>query len=135
MLDACRKLFHSHFVTVFENLLQVSNIDIIHVDWCTFKNSSCNLSVNKAVFNHPGNITKSMDISDVVMEDIRVEGTCPRVVYLRVRSHVVRCHVDNKVSLTGSYLVINTLKKIKINDVVYTNDFTMSYILMTSINS
>ncbi|PVD39337.1 hypothetical protein C0Q70_01967 [Pomacea canaliculata] len=63
--------------------VQISNIDIIHIDWCTFQ--PCNrLSENKAVFNHRQDKTKHFDISDVVMKDIRVEGTCPRVVYWKM---------------------------------------------------
>lgn len=66
---------------VLRNAL-VTDVDIIHIDWCTFKaGRQCNLSENKAVFNHRQQNMKSIDINDVEFRNIRVEGSSPRIIY------------------------------------------------------
>ncbi|KAK7507341.1 hypothetical protein BaRGS_00001276, partial [Batillaria attramentaria] len=62
--------------------VRVTDVDIIHTDWCTFKGgdmSNCQISNNDAVFDHAGD-TKNLDIADIEFRNIRVEGTCPRII-------------------------------------------------------
>ncbi|XP_067671981.1 dextranase-like [Haliotis asinina] len=61
--------------------VKVSNIDVIHMDWCTFRGRECDkLSRNDAVFDLAGNV-KDINMSDVVFQNIRLEGLCPRFVF------------------------------------------------------
>ncbi|XP_046559002.1 dextranase-like [Haliotis rubra] len=63
--------------------VRISDIDVIHTDWCTFKGSNCQISDNDAVFDLAGD-TKHFAMSDVVFTNIRVEGSCPRIVYWKM---------------------------------------------------
>lgn len=63
--------------------VRVTDIDIIHIDWCAFKGDNCDLTPNKAVFDQNGN-TNTFDISDIELKDIRVEGRCPRIIYWKM---------------------------------------------------
>ncbi|ESO97028.1 hypothetical protein LOTGIDRAFT_231772 [Lottia gigantea] len=60
--------------------ISISDIDVIHTDWCTFKNQNCGLSPNNAILN-VGRRTKFFSVTNVTISDVRVEGQCPRIFY------------------------------------------------------
>ncbi|KAK7507340.1 hypothetical protein BaRGS_00001275, partial [Batillaria attramentaria] len=60
--------------------VQVTDVDVIHTDWCTFKGNDCSTSQNNAVFDQAGD-TSSFHVSDIEFRNIRVEGNCPRVIF------------------------------------------------------
>ncbi|KAK7100585.1 dextranase-like [Littorina saxatilis] len=64
--------------------VKVSDVDVIHTDWCTFKGSgNCHTSGNNAVLDQGGN-TQDIAMSDIEFKNIRVEGSCPRLIYWRM---------------------------------------------------
>ncbi|XP_067671663.1 uncharacterized protein [Haliotis asinina] len=65
--------------TLYVRNVTMADMDIIHTDWCKFKNVCKTLSGNDAVFDTYGN-TRHFDVSDIRFENIRVEGSCPRIV-------------------------------------------------------
>lgn len=84
--------------------VRISDIDVIHTDWCTFKGSNCHISVNNAVFDLAGD-TKHFAMSDIVFTNIRVEGSCPRIVYWKMTNgasgtasnvHIINLSVDSQ---------------------------------------
>ncbi|XP_046339241.2 dextranase-like [Haliotis rufescens] len=61
--------------------VSISNIDVIHTDWCTFHDPDCGmLSRNNAVFDLAGNV-KVINMYNVSFQNIRLEGFCPRFVF------------------------------------------------------
>ncbi|CAC5410380.1 unnamed protein product [Mytilus coruscus] len=68
--------------------VRVSDIDIIHTDWCTFKGNNCHLSDNNGVLDQTGN-TKDFQISDVEFRNIRIEGIVPRIFNFNVHAGAV----------------------------------------------
>ncbi|XP_071107233.1 uncharacterized protein [Haliotis cracherodii] len=73
-------VFQTGWTTAYVRNVSISNMDVIHVDYCKFKDPCTHFSSNDAVLDTFGN-TRHFDISDMRFEDIRVEGSCPRVVH------------------------------------------------------
>ncbi|XP_067671980.1 dextranase-like isoform X2 [Haliotis asinina] len=59
--------------------ISVSDVDIIHMDWCAYKGDNCHLQPNAAVFTVSGH-THEFEVDDIILKDIRIEGECPRLV-------------------------------------------------------
>nr|KAG5690876.1 hypothetical protein BaRGS_028908 [Batillaria attramentaria] len=65
------------------HFIQVSYVDVIHVDWCTFRGDNCDgISDNDAVFDLAGNTTL-FNSSYMTFTEIHVEGYCPRIFNFR----------------------------------------------------
>ncbi|XP_050416500.1 dextranase [Patella vulgata] len=79
--------------------IRISDVDVIHTDWCTFKGRKCHLSTNNAIIDLGGNKTKSFNVSDIVFSNIRIEGSCPRLVYFKMNpsstGSVTNMHFNN----------------------------------------
>ncbi|XP_050415137.2 dextranase [Patella vulgata] len=78
--------------------VSIKNVDVIHVDLCNFHGSNCKLAANAAVFNIGGHV-RQFKVSDIVMSNIRVEGSCPRLIYYTMKDDVTgsvsNIHFDN----------------------------------------
>ncbi|XP_067672625.1 dextranase-like [Haliotis asinina] len=72
-------VFQTGWETAYVRNVSISDMDVIHVDYCKFKGPCTHFSSNDAVLDTFGN-TRHFDISDLRFEDIRIEGSCPRVV-------------------------------------------------------
>ncbi|XP_048248335.1 uncharacterized protein LOC125377985 [Haliotis rufescens] len=59
--------------------IRVSDVDIIHMDWCAYKGDNCHLQPNAAVFTVSGH-THEFHVDDIILKEIRIEGECPRLV-------------------------------------------------------
>ncbi|KAK6172733.1 hypothetical protein SNE40_016335 [Patella caerulea] len=58
--------------------ISISEIDVIHTDWCTFHGDRCATSGNDAVFDLAGKTT-AFNTTNVTISNVRVEGECPRI--------------------------------------------------------
>lgn len=65
--------------------VQISDIDIIHTDWCTFDGNTCKLGEADAVIDLAGP-TQQLTISDMELRNIRIETPCPRIINFAMRS-------------------------------------------------
>ncbi|XP_046554514.1 dextranase-like [Haliotis rubra] len=65
--------------------VRVNDIDIIHTDWCAFKGDNCHIGGNDAVFDQAGDTTH-FDVHDMVFSNVRIEGSCPRVIYFKMHT-------------------------------------------------
>ncbi|PVD39334.1 hypothetical protein C0Q70_01964 [Pomacea canaliculata] len=63
--------------------ITVTDIDVIHTDWCAFEGNNCLTSDNNAVFNMAGQ-TLNVSVSDIEFVSVRVEGNCPRTIYWKM---------------------------------------------------
>ncbi|XP_064614640.1 dextranase-like [Liolophura sinensis] len=66
----------------------LSNIDVIHTDWCTFRGENCRISDNDAVLDLGGQ-TNDFETSDVEFRNIRIEDPCPRTIYYQMSDGAV----------------------------------------------
>lgn len=62
---------HIHYV-------RISDIDVIHTDWCAFQVNNCYLSNNNGVLDQTGDI-KQIRAYDVEFRNIRIEGNVARL--------------------------------------------------------
>ncbi|KAK6172914.1 hypothetical protein SNE40_016480 [Patella caerulea] len=110
--------------------VRISDVDVIHIDWCTFKNSKCHLSTNKAVIDLGGTKMKFIQVSDIVMSNIRIEGSCPRLVYFKLepsltgsvtKMHFKNWSIESKTTHDNYHNEIQGANKASVSDWTFTN--------------
>lgn len=76
----------------------LSDIDVIHTDWCTFKGDNCHISSNDAVLDLGGH-TNDFQTFDIEFRNIRIENPCPRTIYFQMS--------DGAVGLVSNFRFLN----------------------------